>query len=211
LFIEPQLAAGITSGAASASARKTVSTIRWEVSTFPAATAAGKRGFTSVPSGAWTVTGRIKPALAGISPRASNCKQYRTAAQVTAKVAFTPPRAWGAVPLKSNVAVSPRTTTATEIGKSTAPKPSSSNQSVARNTPSGNPANTRRNRCSEYTCSPSIAASTAFSPTVLQSSCTRRIPQRSAANCASKSPRRSAATRVFASNKASTSWRNRPR
>ena len=61
----PWLAAGITSGRALARAPRRTSVMRWEVSTLPAATAAGGRGFTKLPSGATTVTGRRMPWLDG--------------------------------------------------------------------------------------------------------------------------------------------------
>ena len=47
----PEAAAGIRSGIACASARSRTSTMRCEVSTFPPATAAGGRAFTTVPDG----------------------------------------------------------------------------------------------------------------------------------------------------------------
>ena len=45
--------------------------MRCEVSTFPPATAAGGRAFTTVPAGAITSIGRIRPAVAGTS----SCEQ----------------------------------------------------------------------------------------------------------------------------------------
>ena len=75
LFMVPWLAAGILSGAASAKARSRVSTIRWEVSTFPPATAAGGCAFTIVPSGVITEIGRSKPDVAGTS---SATRQLKT-------------------------------------------------------------------------------------------------------------------------------------
>ena len=59
LFIVPWPWAG--TGIAPPSAAKTVSTMRPEVSTFPAATAAGAPAFTSEPSGALTDTGAKAP------------------------------------------------------------------------------------------------------------------------------------------------------
>ena len=67
LFIVPCEAAGTRSGSAWANAPSSTSTMRWEVSTLPAATAAGARGFTREPSGALTVRARWAPALAGMS------------------------------------------------------------------------------------------------------------------------------------------------
>jgi hypothetical protein len=58
LFIVPWLAAGITSGSAFDSAPRTASTMRCDVSTFPAATARGGPALTTVRSGSVTVTGR---------------------------------------------------------------------------------------------------------------------------------------------------------
>jgi len=66
-LIDPQLAAGILSGSAGASARNSTSTIRCEVSTLPPATAAGNRQFTMLPSGARIRIGFIMPSFAGIS------------------------------------------------------------------------------------------------------------------------------------------------
>ena len=59
--------AGILPGIAAARASSRTSTIRWDVSTLPAATAAGGRGLTRDPSGARTESGRWAPALAGVS------------------------------------------------------------------------------------------------------------------------------------------------
>ena len=64
----PLLAAGTRPGSARANAPSTTSTMRCEVSTLPAATAAGGRAFTTVPAGAVTSSGRNAPALIGISP-----------------------------------------------------------------------------------------------------------------------------------------------
>ncbi len=61
----PWLAAGMREGAALASARNKVSTMRCDVSTFPPATAAGGLAFTTVPAGAITRMGRIRPEVAG--------------------------------------------------------------------------------------------------------------------------------------------------
>ncbi len=62
----PLLAAGTRSGSARASAPSTVSTMRCEVSTLPAATAAGGRAFTTVPGGATISSGRNAPSFTGI-------------------------------------------------------------------------------------------------------------------------------------------------
>ena len=49
--------------------------MRWLVSTFPPATAAGGMALTMVPGGAVTVTGFMRPAVAGAS---SASRQRRT-------------------------------------------------------------------------------------------------------------------------------------
>ena len=63
----PWLAAGMRSGSACASAPSTTSTMRCEVSTLPAATAAGGAALTSEFSGARTWTGAKQPAFMGTS------------------------------------------------------------------------------------------------------------------------------------------------
>ena len=65
MFIVPCPCAG--TGTARPNARKSTSTIRLEVSTLPAATAAGGSALTRQPSGARTVTGASAPAEAGTS------------------------------------------------------------------------------------------------------------------------------------------------
>jgi hypothetical protein len=67
LFIVPWLAAGMRSGSACASAPSTTSTMRCEVSTLPAATAAGDCALTRQSAGASTVTGAKQPAFMGTS------------------------------------------------------------------------------------------------------------------------------------------------
>ena len=57
--------ASLLAGSALERARNNVSTIRWEHSTFPPATAPGGTALTIVPSGAITVIGCIKPLVAG--------------------------------------------------------------------------------------------------------------------------------------------------
>ena len=59
----PALAAAIRSGTAFARAPKTTSVIRCEVSTLPAAMAAGSAALTTDLSGAITLMGRSKPSL----------------------------------------------------------------------------------------------------------------------------------------------------
>ncbi len=67
LFMVPLEAAGISSGAACASAPSTTSVTRCDISTLPAAMAAGASAFTTVPSGACTRIGRRMPAVNGTS------------------------------------------------------------------------------------------------------------------------------------------------
>ena len=75
----PELAAGMRSGNACASARSSVSTMRCEVSTLPPATAAGGAAFTMVRSGRNHRTGRINPAVATVCGKkaAENIKHRR--------------------------------------------------------------------------------------------------------------------------------------
>jgi hypothetical protein len=63
LFIVPLDAAGTLPGMALASAPSRTSVIRWEVSTFPPATAAGGRALTTLPSGATSRMGLNRPEL----------------------------------------------------------------------------------------------------------------------------------------------------
>ena len=62
----PWLAAGMREGRAWARARSTTSTTRMEVSTFPAATAAGASAASSEGVGRTNSMGRNAPALAGV-------------------------------------------------------------------------------------------------------------------------------------------------
>src|SRR5258705_8260257 len=104
LFMVPDAAAGTRSGAACASARRTTSTMRCEVSTFPPATAAGGRAFTIVPLGAITSMGRIKPAGAGKTSPHKNPKKDKHAGEGNPGAAVHPPptrrTAPGEVPTK---------------------------------------------------------------------------------------------------------------
>ena len=59
----PWLAAGMREGAALASARNKVSTMRCDVSTFPPATAAGGLALTIVPLGAIEPENVVTPAI----------------------------------------------------------------------------------------------------------------------------------------------------
>ena len=74
LFIVPALAAGMRAGSARARARSRTSTIRCEVSTFPPATAAGKRAWTTEPSGARMRSGHASPSFGGMGVGASAVK-----------------------------------------------------------------------------------------------------------------------------------------
>ena len=66
LFIVPCDAAGTASGVAWASAPSSASAMRWEVSTLPAATAAGGSALTIEPAGDDMVIDRQHPPLAGM-------------------------------------------------------------------------------------------------------------------------------------------------
>src|SRR6266849_6415081 len=87
----PQLAAGMRSGAACARAPKITSVMRWDVSTLPAAIAAGGRALTMLPSGATIRIGREMPEVNGISSGTRQRNTYIVAAVVTARFAFTGP------------------------------------------------------------------------------------------------------------------------
>ena len=65
LFIVPADAAGIRSGSACAIAPQTTSTMRWLVSTLPAATATGGAALTTDRAGSVKRSGRNSPALVG--------------------------------------------------------------------------------------------------------------------------------------------------
>ena len=80
----PELAAGIRSGAACASAPSSTSVIRCEVSTLPAAMAAGGPALTMVRSGATTRMGRSRPALYGTSSAIRQRNTYIVAESATA-------------------------------------------------------------------------------------------------------------------------------
>ena len=107
LFIVPCPCAGTS--AACASASRTVSAIRWLVSTFPATTAEGARASTRQPSGARISTAAESPALTGTSAPSATLTANVQAARVTASGAFTFPAAAGAVPSKSISIESPAT------------------------------------------------------------------------------------------------------
>src|SRR5258706_4306749 len=79
LFIVPEAAAGMRSGIAWASALRSTSTMRCEVSTLPPATAAGGLALTTVPAGAITLIGRIRPAVAGALVAGEQCDEAKPA------------------------------------------------------------------------------------------------------------------------------------
>ena len=83
LFIVPWPWAG--AGVAPASASITRSATRLEVSTLPAATAAGGRAFSRHPSGAITSTGRKAPAEGGASGSVSTRTAKKAADFVTGR------------------------------------------------------------------------------------------------------------------------------
>jgi len=77
----------------------------WEVSTLPAATAAGYRGESMVPSGMITFSGCRQPELSGMSSSTRVRKTYSTAAMATLDGALKLSSSWGEVPVKSISAV----------------------------------------------------------------------------------------------------------
>jgi hypothetical protein len=116
LFIVPWPWAG--TGTACPKARKSRSTIRLEVSTFPAATAAGETALTRQPAGARTETGSIAPAEAGTSGSVRQRTTKRQAETVTASGQLRLPSCCGAVPAKSISSSSPATVTAARSSSS---------------------------------------------------------------------------------------------
>src|SRR5690349_6328103 len=72
-----------------------------DVSTLPATTDAGGRGWSIEPSGMTTLIGFRQPALSGISSSTSVRKTYRTAAIATAVGALKLFSSCGDVPVKS--------------------------------------------------------------------------------------------------------------
>ena len=107
LFIVPWLWAGTVSANGSESARKRTSTIRCDVSTFPAATAPGGRGQTKLPSLASTRNARREPAFRGASGSVRHRMTYEAALRVTANGAFRLPATWRSVPSKSTAIPEP--------------------------------------------------------------------------------------------------------
>ncbi len=80
----PELAAGIRSGAAFASAPSSTSVMRCDVSTLPAAMAAGSPALTTLRSGATTRIGRSRPAVYGTSSATRQRNTYIVAESTTA-------------------------------------------------------------------------------------------------------------------------------
>ena len=133
LFIVPCPCAG-TSSPASASAANIVSARRCDISTFPAATAAGHFAFTAHPSGASSSIARAMPSFVGTSSSSSVRSTNTAAARVTASGQFTFPRTCGDVPAKSKCSFPSRTLTCTTTGTGSLETPSPSSASSARPT-----------------------------------------------------------------------------
>ncbi len=85
-----------------------------EVSTLPAATAAGYSGASIEPGGTTIRSGRRQPSLSGMSSATRVRKTYRTAAVTTAEGALRLLPSCGEVPVKSMVALWSRRSTRTE-------------------------------------------------------------------------------------------------
>ncbi len=205
LFMVPWDAAGTRWGAAWARAPRITSTMRWEVSTLPPATAAGGRASTTVPGVVRTSTGRRQPALAGMSrpwAAARERSTYRAADRVMARTALTLPRTWGAEPVKSRTRLSPRFSRRRRMGMSRAPRPSSSRKSVKPQAPSGRSRKLARVRASAWSRSAAAWAAQASCPWPANSSSSRARPVRLAMNWAAKSPRRSSGVRTLARSRA---------
>ena len=77
----------------------------WEVSTLPAATAAGYSGESIVPGGMITCSGCRQPELSGMSSSTRVRNTYSTAAMATLDGALKLPASCGEVPVKSISAV----------------------------------------------------------------------------------------------------------
>jgi len=78
-----------------------VSAMRCDISTLPAATAAGHAAFTALRLGSTRVIARAMPSLVGTSS-SSNVRNAKTAAaRVTAAGQFTLPATCGELPVKS--------------------------------------------------------------------------------------------------------------
>ncbi len=110
----------------------TRSATRLDVSTLPAATAAGKRAFSTQPSGAWTSIGRWAPAEGGASGSVSTRTAKNAADFVTASGQLRLPSTWSALPEKSSRSESPSIVARTRSSTSrSGPKASSSSTSLA--------------------------------------------------------------------------------
>src|SRR3974390_350716 len=101
--------------------------MRLEVSTLPAATAAGNAALTRQPGGAVIVTGANAPEEAGMSGAGTLRITKYPADRVTASGQLQLPGPAVSVPVKSTLTRSPDTVTATRmaIGSSETPSPSS--------------------------------------------------------------------------------------
>ncbi len=117
LFIVPQLAAGMRSGAAFASAPRITSVMRCDVSTLPAAIAAGGRAFTMLPSRSHD------PDRPEDARRKRNLLAHQAAEHIhRRRRGHRQVRVHGTIhlrrrPVKSTTAVSPASVTATRTGK----------------------------------------------------------------------------------------------
>src|SRR5437879_10455202 len=103
LLIDPLLAAGTRPGTAPASARRTVSAMRWLVSVFPTPTGAGFAGLIRVPGGTRITTGRSQPSFITESGSHTALSAYSTAAWVTPRIALIGRGTWRSLPARSTV------------------------------------------------------------------------------------------------------------
>ena len=75
--------------------------MHWEVSTLPAATAAGATGSSSEPRGTTMSSGSRQPSLSGMGRSINVRNTYSTAAMHTARGALKLLTSWAEVPVKS--------------------------------------------------------------------------------------------------------------
>src|SRR5262245_14086305 len=101
LFMVPWLAAGIRPGNAADNAPNNTSTMRIDVSTLPAATAAGARASTRLPGCVTICTQRNAPLAAGVWSGIRHRSAYQTAAAVTDNGQLILPGTCADVPEKS--------------------------------------------------------------------------------------------------------------
>src|SRR5205807_7519672 len=94
LLIDPLLAADTRPGTAVASARRTVSAIRWLVSVFPTPTGAGFVGLIRRPGGTRIVTGRSQPSFITEPGSHTALSPYSTAAWVTPRIGLIGRGTW---------------------------------------------------------------------------------------------------------------------